>query len=334
MNEKRKISALSIVLQPKNHEKAIALTDWLAELSPFPVWIPLMKSHGVIKAIAVLPTSEAYPSLLEALFQRMRYKTLIEFQNICYEITGIEIKNYELYLLEISIFPNDILPSTLGRAIHALCFQWLANASPNLAKDVHNREYSPITVAIKPKAQQMAMTLKIGLLQGELLAPLLWGMSRDIGNEISITGVTCRLGNEIKICQTSSFKDLMQIAPQKKICLEFLSPTSFKQKQTIQPFPLPQLVFSNLWRRWNNSAPPELQLPPVEWQILTSEFEIKTFAMKMKGGAEIGTKGWVKYHFLQDEQAKIATILAHFATFAGIGRKTAMGMGQVKLIQS
>lgn len=47
MNDERKISALTIVLQPKNHEKAIALTEWLIEFSPYPVWIPLMKSHGV-----------------------------------------------------------------------------------------------------------------------------------------------------------------------------------------------------------------------------------------------------------------------------------------------
>lgn len=332
MNDERKISALTIVLQPKNHEKAIALTEWLIEFSPYPVWIPLMKSHGVIKAIAVLPTPVAYPSLLEILLQKIRYKTLIEWQNICYEITGIEISDRELYSLEIIIFPNDILPATLGRAIHALCFQWLANASPDLAKNLHNCEYFPITLAIKPKTQRMPMTLKIGLLQGELLAPLLWGMSQDIGQQISITGVDCNLDNKIKIKHSTSFKDLIQIPPQTTICLEFLSPTSFKQRQTIQPFPLPELIFSSLWRKWNNFAPSELRLTPVEWKILTSEFEIKTFAMKMKGGAEIGTKGWIKYRFPDPEQARIATILAHFACFAGVGRKTAMGMGQTKLI--
>jgi CRISPR-associated endoribonuclease Cas6 len=52
----------------------------------------------------------------------------------------------------------------------------------------------------------------------------------------------------------------------------------------------------------------------------------------MKGGAEIGTKGWVRYEFTDSEQAKIATTLAHFAGFAGVGRKTAMGMGQTRLV--
>ena len=51
----------------------------------------------------------------------------------------------------------------------------------------------------------------------------------------------------------------------------------------------------------------------------------------MEAGAEIGTVGWVKYRFPDPEQARIATILANFAVFSGVGRKTAMGMGQVRI---
>ncbi len=87
-------------------------------------------------------------------------------------------------------------------------------------------------------------------------------------------------------------------------------------------------------RRWNTFAPPELQFPEVEWNGLVSAYDLKTHALKMEGGAEIGAQGWVKYRFLDSQQARIATILAHFATFAGVGRKTAMGMGQVRLVES
>lgn len=48
----------------------------------------------------------------------------------------------------------------------------------------------------------------------------------------------------------------------------------------------------------------------------------------MKVGAEIGNCGWVRYEF--PEKAAIATVLAHEACFAGIGRKTAMKMGQAR----
>jgi CRISPR-associated endoribonuclease Cas6 len=116
------------------------------------------------------------------------------------------------------------------------------------------------------------------------------------------------------------------------ITLQFLTPTSFKQNQNIQPFPLPDLVFNSLLRRWNRFAPAELQFPQVQWQALISAFELKTHALKMEAGAEIGAKGWIKYRFPDPEQARIASVLANFAVFSGVGRKTAMGMGQTTFI--
>ena len=154
---------------------------------------------------------------------------------------------------------------------------------------------------------------------------------QDIGGEITLTGIPCRLGKWVEILQTNSFEALSQVSPQKLIELQFLSPTSFKQSQVIQPFPLPELVFGSLLRRWNAFAPVELQFPVIEWKGVTSAYELKTYAHKMKGGAEIGTQGWVRYEF-PPEQAAIATVLAHFADWAGVGRKTAMGMGQTRLL--
>jgi CRISPR-associated endoribonuclease Cas6 len=64
-------------------------------------------------------------------------------------------------------------------------------------------------------------------------------------------------------------------------------------------------------------------------------YELKTYALKMEGGTEVGAQGWIRYRFSDAEMARMATILANFAFFAGVGRKTAMGMGQTQLgIQS
>ncbi|MCC5661795.1 CRISPR system precrRNA processing endoribonuclease RAMP protein Cas6 [Nostoc sp. XA010] len=178
------------------------------------------------------------------------------------------------------------------------------------------------------------MQLRITLLKKELLAPLLWGLSTNLGESIMLAGIPCQLGKWIDIVQVSSFEKLVQVTTQNVIELRFLSPTSFKQNRGLQPFPLPELVFNSLLRRWNTFAPLELQFPEVEWNGLVSAYGLKTHALKMGGGAEIGAQGWVKYRFLDSQQARIATILTHFATFAGVGRKTAMGMGQVRLVES
>ncbi len=329
-----KIAAVSAVLQPTSGLKAAPLTHWLPEFAPAPVWIPLSRENGVTKAIAILPDAAKYPQLVQAIAFQMGCSAAVEWQGTCCQLAGIEVYSGDLYLLEIPIFADKPLPPTLGRSIHALCFRWLEKANPALAERLHQAENMPLTLAAKQGTSRRQTFLRIGLLQGELLAPLLWGMSGDIGGDISLADIPCRLGKWLEIRQTNTLTALSQIAPQPEITLEFLSPTSFKQNGAIQPFPLPELVFSSLQRRWNAIAPEELKFPAIAWQGVTAACDIKTSALKMKGGVEIGVTGWARYQFPDSQQAKIATVLAHFATFAGIGRKTAMGMGQARLLSS
>lgn len=326
-NETR-IAGLSLVLQPTHRTPTLSLSHWLSDL----VAIPLAQKNGVQKVLAVSPNSAQYSQVLQSIFDQIHQQSVVEWQGQTYELMGVEVNNQELHLLEIALFASNPLPPTLGRAIHAQCFHWLSKADPALAEKLHGSENFPFTLVLKPGSSPLQKFLRIGVLQQDLLAPLLWGMSHDMGTEITLTQVACRLGKWIDIKQSTHFSQLTQIPPKKVIGLEFLSPTSFKQKQTIQPFPLPELVFSSLLRRWNLFTPPPFQIPLMEWQGLVSAYDLKTAALKMKGGAEIGAKGWICYEFPDPEQAQIATRLAHFAEFAGVGRKTAMGMGQTRLL--
>ncbi|MEA5554326.1 CRISPR system precrRNA processing endoribonuclease RAMP protein Cas6 [Anabaena cylindrica UHCC 0172] len=310
----------------------VSLESWLSDTQFAPVWIPLHIDDGITKIMPVLLDYGLYPQLMESICQRIIGKRIIlDWQNNSYQLTGVEVDSNALHVILISISATAPLPATLGRAIHAQCFQWFANANPILAENLHQQNSLPMTVGIQYSSRQR-MQLRITLLKQELLAPLLWGLSSNLGDEITLAGISCKLGKWINIYQSSSFEKLAEISSQNTIELQFFSPTSFKQNQNIQPFPLPDLVFNSLLRRWNKFAPAELQFPQVEWQGLVSAFELKTHALKMEAGAEIGTVGWVKYRFPDPEQARIATILANFAVFSGVGRKTAMGMGQTAFI--
>jgi len=254
---------------------------------------------------------------------------MVEWQGKPYELNGIEVDTHDLHVLQIPLFPAEPLPPSMGRAIHAQFFQWLAIAAPTLTEQLHQQNQLPFTLSLSSGSHPK---LQISLLQKEILAPLLLGLSKDLGAEIQLAKIACHIGHSINIVQTNQFKQLAQTAPQEVIELRFLSPTSFKQGQDVQPFPLPEMVFSSLHRRWNTFAPNKLQLPKVDWQSLVAMYELKTKTFRMEGGAEIGAVGWVRYRFPDPEQARIATILAHFAFFSGVGRKTAMGMGQTRLI--
>ncbi|WP_084555177.1 CRISPR system precrRNA processing endoribonuclease RAMP protein Cas6 [[Phormidium ambiguum] IAM M-71] len=327
------IAGLSLVLQPTNSSNITPLQTWLSDIEPLPIWIPLVRKNGVNKVLAVASHSEQYAEIIPSIFGQISQRTAVQWQGQPYELTGVEIDRHELHIVEISLLTSEPLPPSLGRAIHALCFHWLATADAALAEQLHNSDLFPFTLVVKPGKTANQLTLRISILQRELLAPLLWGMSQDMGSEITLTNIPCRLGNWVNIQHSTSFAALAQVPSQNTIELQFLSPTSFKQEQVIQPFPLPELVFSSLWRKWNALASKELQLPEIEWQGFTAAYELQTVALKMKGVAEIGAKGWVRYQFPNSTQAQIATTLAHFATFAGVGRKTAMGMGQAKIIQ-
>jgi len=307
-----------------------SLSDWLPHLEPAPTWIPLIPAWGVTRVMPVFPNSGRYPAFIESIWQSLTLKEAVEWRGKSYELTGIEVNKESLHVLQIALSFTAPQPQDLGGAIRALVFNWLATADAALASRLQRDNCPPFTVAIQSSGSY-GLLLRITLLQRELLAPLLWGLRDDLGSEVILADIPCRLGKWIDIAHKCSFESLCQVPPTDAIALEFLSPTSFKQNQLIQPFPLPELVFGNLLRRWNTFAPVELQFPNLEWQGVVSAYNLKTRTLTLNSTAEIGTTGWVKYRFNDPQQVKVATILAHFAEFAGVGRKTGMGMGQVRI---
>ncbi len=187
-----KFAGLSLIL--KQDVKAInspTLTSWLSDTAP--VWIPLKIADGITKIMPVLPDSGLYPHLMESICQRIiSQKVILDWENKSYQLTGVDIDSNDLHVILISIFATAPLPATLGRAIHAQCFEWFANADPILAENLHQQNILPITIGTEYTSPQRIL-LRITLLKPELLAPLLWGLSKNLGGKITLAGVTCRL---------------------------------------------------------------------------------------------------------------------------------------------
>jgi CRISPR-associated endoribonuclease Cas6 len=238
------------------------------------------------------------------------------------------------------------LPTSLGRAIHAQVLAWIQAGDSATAKAIHSAQISPICLSgLVGKRRRNATQpddefyFRISLLEGDLLEPLLtgidhWGTRPIVLGDFPFVSrrvealpgghQQVRMGDYHFLRTTSPISD--------DIYLKFKSPTAFKQgRKKIQPFPLPELVFGSLLRRWNAFSPEDLHFPALDWQGLVSAFDLKTQVLPLEGGPQIGSVGWVRYRFPDDEQARIASVLAQYAFFAGVGLKTAMGMGQVQL---
>lgn len=325
------IAGLSLILRPISVATPLpALLDWFPDLDPPLVWVPIAAAPGLVRLMPVLPQPDYYPALLQLICEQLSQQTAFVWEGRAYEVIGVDVEPDNLYLLQVALTSRERLPTSLERAIHAQCLEWFAIANPELAEQLHEPAISPIALSLKPVSPRQVM-VKIGLLQPQLLAPLLWGLSSDLGRQVTLANTPCRLGNQVKVVATERFEQLFQLPALETIELQFCSPTSFKQGDTVLLFPLPELVFASLLKRWNAFAPDPYQLSPVEWQGWVSAYQLETAVLHLRGGIEIGFQGWTKYRFPNPEQARLATLLAQFAEFSGIGRKTTMGMGQAYL---
>lgn len=116
--------------------------------------------------------------------------------------------------------------------------------------------------------------------------------------------------------------------------LRFLSPTGFNRNGLQIAVPLPELVFGSLLGKWRSFVSDsdwsgvEEFFPGVRMEKFA--FESRSVRLKNKSVFR-GSVGYCDYFFdhLPPEGREALSALALFSFFAGIGYKTAQGMGQV-----
>ncbi|NCR36899.1 MAG: CRISPR-associated endoribonuclease Cas6 [Microcystis aeruginosa S11-01] len=115
----------------------------------------------------------------------------------------------------------------------------------------------------------------------------------------------------------------------------FVTPVTFRQGKFDSALPTRELVFNSLLGRWNRYSGIPFDSIALE-SIFPSFFDIQTkLADEAYKNQSIGCVGEIHYRLLGEvEPAKIKAInaLADFALYAGVGRKTTMGMGMTRRI--
>ena len=133
----------------------------------------------------------------------------------------------------------------------------------------------------------------------------------------------------------------------RKLTLQFYTPTAFRQGKYDTAMPTPASVFGSLLRRWNHYSSIEFS-PEIIDALQPSYFNIRTElaqdprAQFQHTGARVnpanqfmGCVGKVTYQILGNcDRATIKQLntLADFALYAGVGRKTPMGMGMCRRV--
>ncbi len=128
---------------------------------------------------------------------------------------------------------------------------------------------------------------------------------------------------------------------QRRITLQFLTPTGFRKGDLDLPLPIPRLVFQSYLKRFQEFQafeflPDFVELVDLHTGIANMK-QMRTDTIKTKKVPLIGFTGDVRFEISKKAPADLVfqmNLLADFAFFGGTGRKTTVGMGQTVRIKN
>ncbi len=123
--------------------------------------------------------------------------------------------------------------------------------------------------------------------------------------------------------------------PDKRITLQFASPTAYRQIHRTILVPNPAGIFAGYLKAWNAYCAPRLEpdlADIVESQVAISSYRLHTAKVDFGDYRETGWVGTCTFSVLSDEIAlrRVLHLLADFAFYCGTGYKTTQGMGQTR----
>jgi CRISPR-associated endoribonuclease Cas6 len=265
--------------------------------------------------------------------------------------------------LVINFTPISNIPVvyTSGKHLHALFLALVNSADSELAQYFHdcqsNKSFtiSPLQIVTNHHHHrhqlqwQHSQNIKTGsscwwrvtLLDDSLFGKLtkLWlnlnpQKPYHLGSgELLITSVLATPHSHIW-ADACSYEEIYQRASTTERNLNFTiaTPTAFRQGKYDVSLPTVNSVFSSLLKRWQKYS--YIPIEKVNFDCLfPAYFDIKTQILIEPKAKFIGCVGHINYKILGDVELSVIkhlNVLADYAFYCGLGRKTTMGLGMVK----
>lgn len=249
---------------------------------------------------------------------------------------------------------------SIGRSLHGLFFSLIAQANPELAGHLHDDDgLKPFTVStLKGRWQRdgreataipgETYVVRYTVLTDDVfnaLAQILLGkytFDQPVeinGNPFRVEGIIVDSDHTRGWTGITSFQQLAAEARhERRIRLQFASPTTFHTGNVNLVFPLPTSVFGSYLRKWQAISDVELSgdlLDFIAEHIVAERHRLETRAVPYNARSQHnGFVGQCQYLVLSDDEERIrqVNLLADFALFAGTGQKTTHGLGQTRRI--
>jgi CRISPR-associated endoribonuclease Cas6 len=262
--------------------------------------------------------------------------------------------------LVLNLQPQTAIPAShlSGRHLHALFLDLVRSQSPALSETLH-KQTSDKSFTLSPLQTQSRSPIlqyqhehaiatgtpcwwRISLLDDTLFGQLahLW-LTLSPQQPWRLGAADLRVISILGTAQPSqpwagfsSYRQLYEQASDRdrQIKLQFCTPTTFRLTKYDSALPTKELVFQSLLRRWNQYSETPFSETIIE-PIFPSYFDIRTEMIIDSRSKLIGCIGEVTFAILGDvdpETIQQINALADFAMYAGVGRKTPMGMGMVR----
>ncbi|WP_414566145.1 MULTISPECIES: CRISPR-associated endoribonuclease Cas6 [unclassified Anabaena] len=264
--------------------------------------------------------------------------------------------------LVLNLIPQSpIYPEFLtGRHLHALFLTLINSVDSNLADYLHSSNadkaftLSPLQIQRQDKLHHQTLQFshqkpiaagtpcwwRISLLDDTLFSKLTglwlnlnpkhpWHLGSANLHITSIQGTSQSTQPWANAC---TYKQLYEQASDRTLNFIFATPISFRQGGYDNVLPIKESVFNSLLNRWNKYSGIEISAISIE-SIYPSAFNINTEVISNYESKFIGCVGGISYRILGNVESihiKQINALADFALYAGLGRKTTMGMGMVR----
>ena len=245
-----------------------------------------------------------------------------------------------LYLFEVPLaFPEGVrVVSSMGSVFHGALMEQLP---AEVAAHLHVEELRPYHQSILFTRERGAVW-RFGVLDEGLYCLLWYIFSERAGLELRQKGFSVALG-EPRLLQATSEEALADAAfagdeVLRSAACQFLTPTSFKRDGVYQMFPDTQLILQSLlgrWRRFSEQVRLDEQdlasrLAPA---CRISSYRLQSAPFSLERHTIYGFRGQLRLYFAGNEMVRrLLRLLFSFAPFAGIGIKTALGMGAVDVL--
>jgi CRISPR-associated endoribonuclease Cas6 len=225
----------------------------------------------------------------------------------------------------------SLLPSNIAKTLHKPSrYKPFCLWAPKIFRFIKNNQ---------PSETNSVLTITISFLKDELFSPFLFKLTENRKNlflgpyKVSLLQEP---GSLIKNDEYTTFEDFLNIKAKTYLYFQAITPISFKKGDIDYPLPDPKIFFKSLINKWNYFSPFRIEVDlrkVLEEKLCIVYSKIRTYKIKLSlGSAVTGFKGKVVFYGkgLTDEELKWLNILGHFSRFAGVGRKTTMGLGMIE----